>query len=112
MLSFLTLAKIQKFYEIMANLPSGYLSGCLIFSKVVLPLFFRCFGWYERLLMLENDGARVLGKILIRLVFGEYGSISLQNETFIKLFRISSLSLKFLTLSSQCVFLLLCRSHT
>ena len=50
--------------------------------------------------MLENDGARVLGKILIRLVFGEYGSICLQNEAFIKLFRISSLSLKFLTLSS------------
>ena len=40
--------------------------------------------------MLENDGARIIGKIQIGPISGEYGPIFLQNEAFIELFRISS----------------------
>ena len=51
MLSFITLTKVKKFYEIMANSHSGCLSGCLFFSEIVfsflfLFFFFRCFPWY------------------------------------------------------------------
>lgn len=55
--------------------------------------------------MLENDTARIFGKILIGSIFGEYGPVSPQNEAFIKLFRISSLSFNFFTFNTQGVLL-------
>lgn len=43
MLSFITLTKVKKFYEIMANSHSGCLSGCLFFSEVVFSFLFLFF---------------------------------------------------------------------